>query len=380
MALKDYQPLIDKGLVSKKTKVINGTEYAILCYTKEQFFNGDWTEEAIAARGLILDGDRVVNRPMPKIFNLNEHENTRASSVRDLMKGHEYELLDKLNGHLLMVSFDHEKKNVIVHTKGSMEGEFVDKARAILEERGILDAIRGITSSVTFSFEAIVEYDKHLYYEQTVKEYQCKPNDFILIAVDAESWADYDSMAEWAYYLQVKLVKRFKDLEKDMNLEELLTHKDIEGYVLHFPGLNHRVKLKTNDYFQKRYMKNLTVERFVDQFVSRGLTGMRVVNDEELYPLIDAMERDLIEYVFAREVDAAWAQVLKTNIEQGLLSKKEVFSNQRLNNLERQIISGKQIVPSLFPKDLRKRFQMCGQFTNLEQALESFLRKRLDFI
>src|SRR5690554_6251480 len=169
MTLKDYQPLIDKGLVSKKTKVINDTEYAILCYTKEQFFNGDWTEEAIAARGLILDGDRVVNRPMPKIFNLNEHGNTKASSVRDLMKGHEYELLDKLNGHLLMVSFDHEKKNVIVHTKGSMEGEFVDKARAILEERGILDAIRGLPSSVTFSFEAIVEYDKHLYYEQTVK-------------------------------------------------------------------------------------------------------------------------------------------------------------------------------------------------------------------
>jgi hypothetical protein len=165
-----------------------------------------------------------------------------------------------------------------------------------------------------------------------------------------------------------------------MHLEELLTHKDIEGYVLHFPGLNHRVKLKTNDYFQKRYMKSLTVERFVDQFVSRGLTGMRVVNDEELYPLIDAIETDLIEYVTKHEINVEEVVRARIRIESGNASRKDVFTNGMYNDLEKLILAGKQINYGQLNKELRERFRANGKFDNLKQTLESFLQKRLDSI
>jgi RNA ligase len=87
-------------------------------YTRKAMFDGHWTPETIACRGLILDAEGlVVARPLDKFWNLDEHESTRLGALPD----GPMEITDKLDGSLIILRWDDDEP--VCSTRGAFDSD-----------------------------------------------------------------------------------------------------------------------------------------------------------------------------------------------------------------------------------------------------------------
>ena len=143
-------------------------------FTREAFTKRFWDETVIKARGLFIDVDRneVAARSYEKFFNINERPETKLD-----MLSHKFELpMDafvKYNGYLGIISWDYKKKDFLVATKSSLEGEHAEWLRQNLTSVYPYETICKMGEyikehQVSFVFECcdvihdrhIIEYDK----------------------------------------------------------------------------------------------------------------------------------------------------------------------------------------------------------------------------
>lgn len=134
----------------------------VVKYKRSVFFNGDWDDVTIEARGHVYTTDgRLVIRPFTKIFNrfennTNIHDNELCLVVR------------KINGFMAAATYVAEVDEVVVSTTGSLDSPYV-----ALAEKHITDQVKaGIklaTNSLgagTFLFEICDGEDPHIIPEQ----------------------------------------------------------------------------------------------------------------------------------------------------------------------------------------------------------------------
>lgn len=269
-----------------KSDHVNGAsgELTLFCYTQECFFeNESWDSITKTHRGrLYLDGIPV-NCPFNKIFNLNEQPSTQEDLVLQKMQDKEYEILDKANGHLFIVSAfkdQNGEQNIVFHTKGALYGSTKHEENVLLDtDVAVFTEI--VHSSnfqyliqnygfITLCFEAIVEHDPHTMYESQVKQYG-SPNTFVLLNVCAysdvlEDWYTFthDMLSEISGMLHLPLIKKYED--KSGKPSDWLNDTGVEGYVIHFLDDDSRVKVKTKEYWGLRFKKDLSPDRILSMF------------------------------------------------------------------------------------------------------------------
>lgn len=299
MIPRHIQPYIDNNQMSLRVKNVDGVDYGIVCYTKEQFFDHEWDEHTIRHRGVIYREDGLrVNRPFKKIFNIGENGIT-LESVQERMKNEEFEILDKLNGHLVIVSCDPQNGNTFVTTKGSMDSEMVDADREVCAKLGIVSAIRWDLYNCTLLFEALVKHDPHLWYEEQQKRYGVTEDTMILIGcidnIDGHSYSHVVLRSMAAHY-GWHVTERYTHLERGQ-ISELYDHKGIEGYVIHFLKTGDRIKVKTTEYVSLHYLKGVNAENFINELYNSGYENMLMNHDEELYPILEAVKADYYDFI-----------------------------------------------------------------------------------
>ena len=307
------KPYLDQKLLKSNTL----GDYTVYCYTKDLFFSGDaslWDDVTRNHRGRLYYRGAPVNHPLPKIFNMNEMAETAEDVVFERMTTEPYDVYDKVNGHLLILSMFHDdegNRHIVLHTKGALEdmGEnnilTSDKALYESKYREKFEQLFDFSpdmKAATVCMEVISPHDKHTLYDQQLVVYGGEPCFVLLCAYVYEdgSWHGANTnqfstivgMPVAIHYPEMSELLKTKDV-----MLSLHDHEGIEGYVIHFPEDDTRVKIKTKDYWRLRAQKDLSPERIVNKFVSKGCDGLQDLLQEELYQKVyDIIKYDVISY------------------------------------------------------------------------------------
>lgn len=367
---------VESNGLSRKSISKNGINYDLYCYTKEAFFARNWDEVLIAHRGKIYNSDtgHVVNNPIPKIFNLNEHETSSFENLERLLASEPYEILDKVNGHLVIVSPDASTqfKNILVSTKGSFE-EMAKKDEALLHDMGVIRDIKHHSLNYTFMFECLAYYDKHLWYEEQKARYCGGDTMVLLAAVDNNTGEElnYDQLRQLSWMVGAPLVTRYEHL-KGTDVNSWFKHKGIEGYVIHFPESKVRIKVKTDEYIALRYLKEITTEKLVTSLYNSQMFNLYLELDEELYPLLEALKRDQRAFLDL-EVSKIPADVT-TN-------RTAIAESPSLNRIQKAWLLGNQtpeyIEGMMDRKGFRLSFKNKGKFPETDAAIKKMFSDKV---
>lgn len=367
---------VDSGKLSRRFIMKNGQTYEIYCYTKMAFFAFDWDEILISHRGKIYCNDVPINNPIPKIFNLDEHPSSTFASLEERMKSEPYEILDKVNGHLVIVSPDASSqfKNILVSTKGSFEG-LAQQDEELLHKMGVLRVVKRNSLNYTLMFEALAEYDKHLWYEEQKARYGGEDTMVLLAAVDNNTGEElnYNQLEQLSFLLGCPLTKRYEHLN-GTDVNKWFEHKGIEGYVVHFPNSKSRIKVKTKEYTTLRYLKEITTEKLVNVVYNSGFEALYLEFDEELYSIFDALKFDSDTYL-QDLIESPSVTAM------GYSTKKDVALDSSLNTYQKQYLFGlfdkfdiysvmDRIINS---KSFRKDFKEKGSYPKAEEAIKKVL-------
>lgn len=360
---------VESNGLSRKSTSKNGVNYDLYCYTKEAFFAREWDEILISHRGKIYNADtgHVVNNPIPKIFNLNEHETSSFENLERLLASEPYEILDKVNGHLVIVSPDASTqfKNILVSTKGSFE-EMAKKDEDLLHLMGVIRFIKHLSLNYTMMFECLAEYDKHLWYEEQKARYGGDDTMVLLAAVDNNTGEElnYEQLRQLSWMIAAPLVTRHEHL-KGTDVNSWFEHKGIEGYVIHFPESKVRIKVKTNEYVALRYLKEITTEKLVTSLYNSQMFNLYLELDEELYPLLEALKRDQRAFLDL-EVSKIPADFTT--------DRTEIAESKFLNKIQKAWLLGHKtpeyIEGMMDRKGFRKSFKEYGKFPETDSAIK----------
>lgn len=268
-------------------------DYELFCYTQDTFWSKDgWNDLTKSHRGALYHKANQVNRPFQKIFNLGEVPETEVSIVEERMEKEPYRVMHKANGHLFIVSCFRDEKgeqHVVFHTKGGFPGPqndlLNDDIRIFWSLYGEqMDKVVNAFPNSTWMFEAIVAHDKHTLYDKEVERFG-EENCFVLLGANVrglEEWVEfpYDQLVNISKMIGCPVIDEFDDLEGKP--EHWLDHRDTEGYVIHFLNDNHRIKIKTKEYWGIRFKKDLSAERILSMFKKSGDGKIRNKLPEEV--------------------------------------------------------------------------------------------------
>lgn len=215
------QPLVNDGWLTAR----GHPEFplTIYNYTPRTVYAKHWTPETLACRGLVLDShDEVVLRPFGKFFN--------AGELDEMPTGfhHTYE---KMDGSLFLVGTWRER--VITATRGSFTSPQADLGRELLDRTGDPLPIPGIT----YCLELIHPQNR------IVVDYGVEERLVFLAAIDNSSGrtiADFHPLFDSA--------RRYDAARYTQMLSAQDRIRNMEGFVLHFPETDQRVKIKFEEY------------------------------------------------------------------------------------------------------------------------------------
>lgn len=125
----ELSTMLEEGFIRDTTSADG--RYSILNYTEKAQYDAVWNPSTLACRGLIIDkGGFVVARPLPKFFNLSEHE---RESVPDLDTSGPVVVTDKLDGSLGILYRHGDELRIA--TRGAFESDQAKHATAVLNDR-----------------------------------------------------------------------------------------------------------------------------------------------------------------------------------------------------------------------------------------------------
>jgi len=347
-----------KGWLSRKT---DAKGHEIFCYTKPCFFNQHWNHITKSHRGALYYQGKPVNRPFTKIFNVGEVPETSHEAVSMLLETEEYEIFDKVNGHLFILSTfvdDDGEQHVVMSTKGSLPNPDNDLLNADIElfyekyaeafDR-MLDA--EVFRNMTVMFEVLADYDQHTLYNSQIERYSPDGSN-VMVMLDAYMWldehlergvekgwypVDYGTLRMMSEFASVPLANRYSRflIEQNPNWhEEMMSDQGIEGYVIHFPMIDFRCKVKTREYWALRFKKDLQPQNIIHKYRSGGADRIRLKLPEEVSDqILDAIKHHLFKW---------WTDV---HVDVGAIpaeaygwDRKSIYMSDRLTSQQRHYL------------------------------------------
>jgi tRNA splicing ligase len=150
-----------------------------LNFTREAFFDKEWNDLTIRARGLFVNTKtkEIVARSYEKFFNFEENDSMKLSELRRNMTFPANAYI-KYNGYLGIVGYDSEKDELFISTKSSNQGNHQKYFKIILSKAINLDLLKDFCKNQNQSlvFEVIDPInDPHIieYEEQKIVLLDC---------------------------------------------------------------------------------------------------------------------------------------------------------------------------------------------------------------
>ncbi|MFK7982742.1 MAG: T4 RnlA family RNA ligase [Saprospiraceae bacterium] len=195
-------------------------------YSETAQFERIWNDITLQCRGLILDGQgRVVARPFPKFFNLEELVNKPIPNLP-------FEVYEKMDGSLgISYSLDGQ---IFIATRGSFISEQSAKANELLNTKYIT-AKAQMNPAITYLFEIIYPENR------IVLDYGEKEALVLLGMVETATGKELP-LADIGF----PIVKKYDGLT-DIQALKALAFDNKEGFVIRFSN-NYRIKVKFEEY------------------------------------------------------------------------------------------------------------------------------------
>lgn len=285
--------MIEEGMVSSRQHPT--LPLTILNYTAQAQYTGCWNDCTIQCRGLIIDADgEIISRPFPKFFNLAEHA---PSEFAD----HDFLIHEKLDGSLgILYVYDGQKG---IATRGSFESLQAIKGTRLLEESDLFVPLDGYT----YLFEIVYPENR------IVVDYGDLEALIFLCAIHNDSGATVFEFGE-PYDWPGQRAERY-DSSVDFSLvASELVRENAEGFVLYFPGLNRRVKVKFDEYVRLHRILTNCSSKTIWQVLSSGDSLDLILENvpDEFYSWVRQVESDLTAQFdeIKRDAEAKFNQIV----------------------------------------------------------------------
>ncbi len=195
-------------------------------YSETAQFERVWNEVTLQCRGLILDDTgKIVARPFPKFFNLEELVNEPIPNLP-------FEVYEKMDGSLgISYAIDGE---IFIATRGSFTSEQSVKANELLNTK-FTSAKARMNPAITYLFEIIYPTNR------IVLDYG-DTEALVLLGMIETATGKELPLADIGF----PIVKRYNGL-KDLHQLKALAFDNKEGFVVKFSN-NYRLKVKFEEY------------------------------------------------------------------------------------------------------------------------------------
>jgi len=244
-------------------------------FTRNAFYDKNWNEQTLKARGLYMRGDKVVARSYDKFFNLDEMPETQLRNLEHTLK-FPVEVYYKENGFLGLLSWDHQTNDYFIASKSTNEGDYAKYFRDIITPK-LNDDVKDFLqkNNVTMIFEVIdVVNDPHIisYDESNVILLDIVTND-----LDKPIFYNYETLTKInAGCFKIKKqnckIDNFDDLERFIKMID--GRYICEGFVIKDAN-NFRFKIKTAYY---KYWKSM--RKYVDEYIKTQTISL---SEDECY-------------------------------------------------------------------------------------------------
>lgn len=273
--------LFREMVVQKYVRINEKDGLKILGYTEKAQFDQYWNEVTTQCRGLVIDRSfNVLARPFTKFQNYDPNSDNRFMDFP-------VDVTDKMDGSLGILFFedgdphhspDHMSassfRNAMAYggtwhyaTRGSFDSEQAIEMRAIMEEK-YAETHSGykrvpLDTNWTYLFEIIYPGNR------IVLDYGDTRDLFLLGAINNHT--GYYKPAEHIRDWKGPKAKTFsyKTLQEAL---EAAPRKNAEGYVIYFPDLDYRIKLKQDDYVALHKIVTGLTERRIWELMKEGKT------------------------------------------------------------------------------------------------------------
>lgn len=221
---------------------------AIYNYSPRCQYDRLWDDVSRRARGLIMNGERIVARPLPKFFNDTEHPDGEIPWHLPS------EVTEKLDGSLLIVF--HFDGAWHFATRGAFASPQAEEGRRIFTAKyaGV-----SLDPTVTYLFEVIYGANK------IVVDYGGREDCILLAMVETDSGRERELNDAPA---GLNVVRRLPPDADARELRKLICENE-EGYVVRFAD-GFRVKVKGERYVQLHRLITGVSSRTIWEYLSQG--------------------------------------------------------------------------------------------------------------
>jgi T4 RnlA family RNA ligase len=294
--------LIEQGYII--SQVHPTLPLTIYNYTAKTQYERYWNPATLTCRGLVLDAQyQVVARPLPKFFNLEEHQGTLPDGVP--------RIYEKLDGSLIILFFYAEQWRIA--SRGSFASEQAAKARLLLPN--YQSHLEQLDRSYTYLLEVIYPENR------IVVDYGSAERLVLLAAVQTQTGQEQDHrLVEWSDRAQTYPADSLPDWIKTIDQN---TPNNQEGFILKWAD-GFRVKYKLADYVRLHRIltriqakdiweclsQNQDLDQFLDSVPDEFYHWVKTVKAdlEAQYRVIEADCRAVFKDLGDRKQTAAYFQ------------------------------------------------------------------------
>lgn len=282
----DRAKYIDTRLVTERA---HPTEPLLIYnYTPECQYSRAWDETTLQCRGLIVHKDtrEIIARPFRKFFNWEEY----VDRLIMLPKQETPKVYSKLDGSLGILYWTQD--GPAIATRGSFQSDQALWATRFLRER-YMKYTEGLNRAHTYLFEII--YPEN----QIVVNYNGDRNIVLLAVIDTETGKSLPHNMTGFPFVSDHPFTSFEELKK-RNI------KNEEGYVLHYPMAELRVKIKFEDYVKLHKIMTGLSEIGIWEMLRDGKDVFEIIRDmpDEMHGWATEVIQGLLEKFTAIECEA----------------------------------------------------------------------------
>jgi T4 RnlA family RNA ligase len=276
--------LIEQGYIISQTHPT--LPLTIYNYTAQTQYERYWHPATLACRGLILDQQhRVIARPLPKFFNLQEHQGTLPDGVP--------QIYEKLDGSLILLFFYAEAWQIA--SRGSFTSEQAIKARELLADYQA--DLAQLDPDYTYLLEVIYPRNR------IVVDYGNAERLVLLAAVHAATGNELDhNQVTWKDRAQTYAATSLPDWMASLNQAE---PENQEGFILKWVN-GFRLKYKLADYVRLHRVLTRIQAKDIWECLSQNQDLSQFLDSvpDEFYQWVKTVKADLEAQYQAIEADA----------------------------------------------------------------------------
>lgn len=248
MSMDLYQEM----LTEKYIRVNQRGNLRIINYTESAQYNNMWNEVTKQSRGLVIDENwNVVARPFDKFLNYGQ--NPTDSTLMD----YRVQVTDKMDGSLGIVFYHDQEWHVA--TRGSFDSDQALFAQGLLDTKrfGHLDTNWTYLVEIIYPTNRIV-LDYGDTEDLVLLGARHKETGFVRLPNDVEEWQGTRTQSF-----------SYKTLREALEAPQ---RPNAEGFVVYFPDLDYRLKIKQEDYVALHKIVTGLTKRRVWENMKEGKT------------------------------------------------------------------------------------------------------------